>query len=80
MTDAGVRADQKLYGALCQACAASLRTSDPENRRSQLVTMERAFSLLQDMEDAHIVPDAILWNILILCTAGAGQLQRSFEV
>lgn len=80
MKDAGLRADQKLYGALCQACATSLKVSGPHHRRSQLVLMERAFNVVEDMQEDHIQPDVIMWNILISCTAGAGQLQRSFEV
>lgn len=80
MKAADQKPDQKVYGALCQACASTLQGARDKNRRLQLVLMERAFSVMEDMVQDGFQPDPVLWNTLITCTSRASQLQRCFEV
>ncbi|KAL4533067.1 hypothetical protein Ndes2526A_g08520 [Nannochloris sp. 'desiccata'] len=46
----------------------------------KLVLLERAFSLVQNMQSARLPTDAAVWNALVTASGRAGQLQRAFDV
>ena len=69
----------QVYGALIHACSQEIQHMRPVNRRLQLVLLERAASIFDDMEKAHIMPDSVIWNAFIAAAGRAGQLQRAFD-
>ncbi|KAK9866117.1 hypothetical protein WJX84_009157 [Apatococcus fuscideae] len=79
MKAAGVETERQVYGALIHACSQEIQHMRPVNRRLQLVLLERAASIFDDMEKAHIMPDSVIWNAFIAAAGRAGQLQRAFD-
>lgn len=79
LTQAGLKADCQVHNVLLSTCAEAMKCRNLE-RREQLVLLERAFSLFEDMEASNLQPDTSNWNTLICCAARAGQLLRAFEV
>lgn len=69
----------QVYGALIHACSREIQHMRPINRRLQLVLLERAATVFNDMEKARIMPDSVIWNAFIAAAGRAGQLQRAFD-
>eukprot|EP00210_Caulerpa_lentillifera_P001772 g1702.t1 len=76
----GLVPDVTVLGALANACAIKLKTPREGERRQDLVLLERAVDLLQDLHDYKIGPDTTMWNILVSCAGRAGQLHRAFNL
>lgn len=49
-------------------------------RRQQLVMADRAFGLVNLLENQGLRPDAAMWNALMECAGFSGQLTRAFGV
>ena len=79
MKDQGMIPDNTMVGALATMCAKKLKSSKKEDRRTNLVLMERASNLIRDLEHFGIAPDTRMWNIFVVCAGRAGQLQRAFD-
>ena len=79
LTKAGLQADCQVHNVLLSTCAEAMKSGNLE-RREQLVLLERAFHLFEDMEATNLQPDTSNWNALICCAARSGQLMRAFEV
>jgi len=75
------RPDRRAMSALVSAYAASVRRQGPSatDRRTQLVLLERAFQLRDDLVEMNMTPDAVMWNTLITLAGRAGQLQRALD-
>lgn len=78
MKAAGLVPDIKVAGALAKACASKMKDSKWGDRRANLVLLERASSLLQDLKQFGVSPDTSLCNVLVTCAGRAGQVQRAF--
>lgn len=76
----GVTADKMVYSAVVKACAEQIDRLPASERRKQLVLLERAFALIDDLKCARIPTDAAVWNALVTAAGRAGQLQRAFNV
>jgi len=79
LTKAGLQADCQVHNVLLSTCAEAMKIGNLE-RREQLVLLERAFHLFEDMEATNLQPDTSNWNALICCAARSGQLMRAFEM
>lgn len=62
----GARLDGWVYGALIAACAAGIKAA-ANDRKEQLVLLERAFGVLDDAAAAKVHLDAPAWNALLMC-------------
>ncbi len=63
------------------ACASAIGKGDgSERRREQLVLLERAVALVDEMRASSLRPDAPVWNALLMACGRACQLQRAFKV
>ncbi len=80
MKAAGVKAEKQVYTTLISACSEQIGKTPQSDRRTQLVLLERAFSLVQNMQTARMPADAAVWNALVTASGRAGQLQRAFDV
>lgn len=81
MTASGVKIEKHVFATMLNACAAQILTLNHEaDRRNQLVLLERAFELVESMDDLHVRPDAAVWNALISVAGRAEKLQRAFDV
>lgn len=80
MKSAGVKTEKQVYATLISACSEQIAATPLSDRRTQLVLLERAFSLVEGMQASRINPDAPVWNALVTAAGRAGQLQRSFDV
>ncbi|KAI3428088.1 hypothetical protein D9Q98_006471 [Chlorella vulgaris] len=76
----GVAIDKMVYSSVVHACAAEIQRLPQSERRQQLVLLERAFQLVEDMKGAKIPTDAAVWNALVTAAGRAAQLQRAFNV
>ena len=79
LQESGQTADRQVYGALISTLGQAMKVGNTE-RRAQLVLLERACHLLEDMKESNILPDTANWNTLLTCAARSGQLQHAFEV
>ena len=79
MKDQGMIPDNTVVGALATMCAKKLKSSKKEDRRTNLVLMERASNLIRDLQQFGIAPDTRMWNIFVVCAGRAGQVQRAFD-
>lgn len=79
MKSNGVRTEKHVYTTLISACARQIAETHSADRRTQLVLLERAASLVDAMDSARLHPDVALWNALVTAAGRAGQLQRAFE-
>lgn len=80
MKSLGVKVEKQVYATLVSACAAQISATPASDRRSQLVLLERAFGLIDNMDKLRIQPDAAVWNALVTAAGRGGQLQRAFSV
>lgn len=80
MKEVGLVPDCKVAGALAKICALKMKASKWGDRRANLVLLERASSLLQDLKQFDVSPDTTLCNVLVTCAGRAGQLQRAFDL
>ncbi|KAG7672854.1 hypothetical protein Ndes2526B_g08327 [Nannochloris sp. 'desiccata'] len=80
MKAAGVKTEKQVYATLISACSEQILITPQSDRRTQLVLLERAFSLVQNMQSARLPTDAAVWNALVTASGRAGQLQRAFDV
>ncbi len=80
MKAAGVKTEKQVYATLVSACSEQIAITPQSDRRTQLVLLERAFSLVQTMQSARMPTDAAVWNALVTASGRAGQLQRAFDV
>ena len=80
MKTAGVKTEKQVYATLISACSEQIAKTPQSDRRTQLVLLERAFSLVQGMQSARMPTDAVVWNALVTASGRAGQLQRAFDV
>lgn len=80
MKAAGVRTEKQVYATLISACSEQISITSQSDRRTQLVLLERAFSLVENMQSARMPTDAAVWNALVTASGRAGQLQRAFDV
>eukprot|EP00803_Ostreobium_quekettii_P011523 evm.model.scf_535.6 EVM.evm.TU.scf_535.6 scf_535:44271-50781(-) len=79
LKSAGIRPDCQVHSVLTSTCAQAMKNPQLE-RREQLVLLERAVHLLEDMKNSNLKPDTANWNTLMGCAAQAGQLPRAFEM
>ena len=80
MKATGVKAEKQVFATLISACSEQIVRTPAADRRTQLVLLERAFALVQNMQDIRLNPDAPVWNALVTAAGRAGQLQRAFDV
>ena len=69
----------QVYTSLISACSREILKISPDNRRLQLVLLERARGVLAEMRKSALRPDAILYNALITAAGRAGQVQGAFQ-
>lgn len=69
----------QVYTSLISACSREILKISPDNRRLQLVLLERARGVLAEMRSSGLRPDAFLYNALITAAGRAGQVQGAFQ-
>lgn len=69
----------QVYTSLISACSREILKISPDNRRLQLVLLERARGVLAEMRNSGLRPDAFLYNALITAAGRAGQVQGAFQ-
>jgi len=60
------RLDGWVYGALVAACAAGIKAA-ANDRKEQLVLLERAFGVVDDAAACNVHLEAPVWNALLMC-------------
>ena len=81
MKAAGLNWDKQVYATLVSACTAAIsRLTSQSDRRKQLVLLERACDIVDEMVRSPVPTDAAAWNALVTAAGRAGQLQRAFAV
>ncbi|CAL8460572.1 g101 [Coccomyxa elongata] len=75
----GVKTEAQVYTSLISACSREILKISPDNRRLQLVLLERARGVLAEMRKSALRPDAFLYNALITAAGRAGQVQGAFQ-
>ncbi len=72
--------DSHTCSALISCCTRAIERNTSADRRHQIVLMERAFAVLDDMYRMHITPDTAVWNALIKAAGCTGMLDRAMQV
>lgn len=80
MQSSNIKLEKQVFATLVAACSQSIITNFASDRRAQLVLLERAFGLIDLMDESRIQPDVVVWNALITASGRADQLQRAFSV
>ena len=62
----GTKLDGHAYGALIGAVAAAIKAKS-NDKKGQLVLLERACDLLEDAEKSGVFLEAAAWNALLMC-------------
>lgn len=76
----GCKVDRHVYSALISAFNEAVRQRrGTAERRADLVLLERAFNLVDDMREADLEPDVVVYNTLVSLAGQAGQLQRAMD-
>jgi hypothetical protein len=70
LRQSGVKLDGHVYGALIGAVAAAIKAKG-NDKKGQLVLLERACDLLEDADKGNVFLEAAAWNALLMC-AGEG--------
>lgn len=76
------RPDSQAYGALFAAFANAIERDIRVNsdKREQLVLLERAFHMVDDASNSHLLLEVPVWNSLITLAGRSNQLDRAFQV
>lgn len=72
--------DCTVAGALANVCSSKMKSSNWNDRRGNLVLLERASGLLRDLNEFKVNPDTALWNVMVTCAGRAGQVHRAFNI
>merc|ERR1712187_737413 len=77
----GIKPSVIAYTAVICSCSEEINQSlTLVKRRRQLVLLERAFAILQEMQEKHIKTDLAVYNSLLLAWSRAREIQRLKDV